>query len=84
MNTEDLNHAYAVREEIKNIRNEIALWDKEINSAKDLAYLQTWNNSHATALRTSMDNHVFTCFRAAAIDNLQTKLKQAEAQFKNL
>ena len=80
----ELKHAMELSDKIRSIKREIQLWGKEINRASDLAYRQSWNSDHATALNSNMDACVFVCFRAAVLDNLQTQLLNAESDFKKL
>lgn len=78
MNIENYEKATKILNDIKAIKIEIDIWDKELTSSSKLAYLQGWNGNHPADLKSNIDKRLFESFRVQCTDNL--KLKTIELQ----
>lgn len=84
MNKDTYTQASKLADKIDSLNREIDLWDREINNVSDLAYRQSWNSNHATALNSQIDRAVFKSFRVLVMADLQEKLLKAEMEFREL
>lgn len=78
---EQFKLADKLRRERIEIERELQIWDADLCTASQLAYLQKWNSNHATKLETKIPSEIFDGFRAAAMNALRLRLMEIAAEF---
>lgn len=81
MTEEQFKLAEKLRRESFEIKQELKIWAEGLRSIDQLAYLQSWNNNHATKLNTQIPHEIFDGFRVAAMNALQLRLMEITAEF---
>lgn len=81
MTDEQFKLADKLRRERIGIEQELKVWEQELRTPSMLAYLQSWNNNHATKLETKIPREIFDGFRVAAMNALRLRLVEITAEF---
>lgn len=80
MTEDQLRFANKLMSERNKIKAELEVWEKELSDKSKMAYLQSWNNNHATKLDTKISADIFNGFRAASMNDLALQILEIDRE----
>ncbi len=84
MNLENFDKARSLNTERHEIERELKIWETDLTSVGNLAYLQSWNSKHPAELKSKVANEIFIGFRTSAINSLRLRLVDIGQEFSAL